>query len=59
MVGGATANVGNVRLCYNNFWGSVCDDSWGTYDVNVVCRQLGLETFGNKLMFMSMFELLL
>jgi len=38
--GGSSANTGRVEICHTNIWGTVCDDSWGTNDARVVCRQL-------------------
>ena len=33
---------GRVEICYNNAYGSICDDFWDIIDASVVCRQLGL-----------------
>ena len=41
LVGGRSPLEGRVEICYYNQWGTVCDDSWGTYDARVVCGQLG------------------
>ena len=41
LAGGNIANEGRVEICMNNEWGTVCDDSWGSADATVVCRQLG------------------
>lgn len=44
LVNGATDNEGRVEICFDNHWGTICDDSFDAPEATVVCRQLG---YGN------------
>ena len=41
LIGGKSPYEGRVEFCYDNTWGTICDDGWDDNDAQVVCRQLG------------------
>ena len=41
---------GQVEVCINGRWGTVCDDFWNSLNSRVVCRQLGLPFLGEWLL---------
>ena len=48
LVGQESTTKGTIQICFDNAWGSVCDDSWGLSDANVVCGQLGHSNTGKR-----------
>ena len=48
LVGGTENYEGRVEICINDQWGTVCDDSWGNTDAQIVCNQLGYEPQGHS-----------
>ena len=46
--GGTNQYEGRVEICNINAWGTVCDDSWNSFDARVVCRQLEFLPIGTQ-----------
>ena len=37
---------GTILVCYNNSYGTVCDDHWDSIEASIVCGQLGYNGSG-------------
>ncbi len=48
LVGGADRYEGRVEICFNEVWGTICDDMWSGIDAGVACRELALTSLGKS-----------
>ena len=39
-------NEGRVEICFNNTYGTVCDDFWNEQAASVACRSIGRTNIG-------------
>ena len=46
LVDGSFASEGRIEICYQNRWGTICDDNWDVLEARVVCAQLGYPSLG-------------
>ena len=46
LVNGSGPHEGRVEICVNEAWGTICSNSWSSFDAKVVCRQLGYIPIG-------------
>jgi hypothetical protein len=44
--GSLHSNVGQVFVCVDGAWGTICSDNWRDADASVTCRQLGYSPYG-------------
>ena len=49
LFGGTTDSEGQIGVCINNTYATICDDFWDERDAQVVCRQIGLDGSGHAI----------
>lgn len=46
LAGSNKENEGRVEICFNNQYGTICDDGWDSNEAAVICNQLGFQREG-------------
>ena len=49
LIKGQNEREGTIQICLGGVWGTVCDNSYGSTDAQVVCTQLGFAANGKNL----------
>lgn len=46
LTGSSYTTVGQIEVCINGSWGTICSDNWRDVDASVVCKYLGFTPHG-------------
>ena len=46
LIGGSVSSEGRVEVCYNDEWGTICDERWTATDAAVACKRAGFSPLG-------------
>lgn len=47
-IAGRVSLAGRLEVCWNNAWGTICDDEFGPQEAIVACRQMGFSDAGKS-----------